>query len=65
MRMIDHSPAVAHEFETCTEPECTEVLCVHYRAGLAAGHDYMRATAAGLARVRAAARQTTGEVQER
>jgi len=49
--------AVAHRFETCTEPDCSEVLCEHYRAGLAAGHDYMRGTAAGLARVRAEAEE--------
>jgi hypothetical protein len=36
-----------HSFETCTDPDCHADLCGHYRAGLAAGHDFM---ARGLAR---------------
>jgi len=55
--MTDYATAVGHRFETCTEPQCGEVLCEHYRAGLASGHDFMRETAAGLARVRAAAKE--------
>jgi hypothetical protein len=45
--------AVAHRFETCADPECAEVLCVHYRVGLAAGRDFIRDTS-GLARLSAA-----------
>lgn len=64
MRTTGRAHASAHEFETCTDIECVESLCVHYRAGLAAGHDYMRANAAGLASIRTAARRAAGEVQE-
>ena len=57
--MTDHAPVVVHSFETCTDPDCRDVLCGHYRAGRAAGHDFMKGGAArGLARVRVAAGET-------
>ena len=45
--------AVEHKFETCADPECGEVLCAHYRVGLAAGREFIRG-ASGLARLAAA-----------
>lgn len=64
MSMIDHAPAVAHHFESCTDPDCREVLCTHYRAGLVAGEEFIRATARGSARVRAALHEAAGEAPE-
>jgi hypothetical protein len=58
--MADKDLVVVHSFETCTDPDCDEVLCGHYRAGLAAGHDFMKGTGRGLARVRVAAGKTGG-----
>jgi hypothetical protein len=55
--MTDHAPVIVHSFETCTDPDCRDVLCEHYRAGLAAGHDFMKRTESGFARTRAAAGQ--------
>ena len=64
MSMIDHAPAVAHRFQNCTDPDCRDVLCRHYRAGLAAGSDFIRGGARGFARVRAAAGEGDGEVPD-
>jgi hypothetical protein len=64
MSMTDHAPADVHNFQTCTDPACGEVLCEHYRAGLAAGSDFIRGTARGLARFRAAAPDADDEVLE-
>jgi hypothetical protein len=54
--------AIAHRFETCADPECGEVLCVHYRVGLAAGRDFIRG-ASGIARL-AEARGAGDDAQE-
>jgi hypothetical protein len=58
--MTDHAPVIEHSFETCTDPDCRHVLCKHYRAGLAAGHDFMKSTDKGLARARVATAQAGG-----
>jgi hypothetical protein len=55
--MTDHAPVIVHSFETCTDPDCGEVLCEHYRAGLAAGHDFMKGAERGFARAHVAAGQ--------
>jgi hypothetical protein len=52
--MADHAPVIVHSFETCTDPDCREVLCEHYRAGLAAGHDFMKGAERRFARARVA-----------
>ena len=39
--MTNQAPVIVHSFETCTDPDCGDVLCGYYRAGLAAGHDFM------------------------
>jgi hypothetical protein len=64
MSMTEHAPAAVHDFQTCTDAACGEVLCEHYRAGLVAGSEFIRGTARGFARVRAAVREADGEVLE-
>ena len=64
MSMIDNAPAVAHNFQDCTDPDCREVLCEYYRAGLAAGSEFIRGTARGLLRMRAATREAADEAPE-
>jgi hypothetical protein len=56
--MSDQAPVVVHSFDTCADAEC--LLCLHYRAGLAAGHDFMKSAPRGLARVRVAAGEPGG-----
>lgn len=58
---IDHAPAVAHRFQNCTDPDCSELLCRHYRAGLTAGSEFIRAGAKGFARVRDVAMESDGD----
>ena len=62
--MTDHASDVAHSFDNCDDPHCTDVLCEHYRAGLAAGHEFMQGSEARLAAVRSAVRGTGGGSQE-
>jgi hypothetical protein len=64
MSMTEHAPAAVHNFQTCTDPACGEVLCRHYRAGLAAGSEFIRGTARRFARVRALIREADGEALE-
>jgi hypothetical protein len=64
MSMTDHAPAAVHNFQTCSDPACGEVICRHYRAGLAAGAEFIRGAATGFARVRALVREADGEVLE-
>ena len=64
MSITDHTADIAHRFDTCDDPDCTYVLCTHYRAGLAAGHDFMQGSAARLASVRAAVSGADGGAQE-
>ena len=61
MSMTDHAPADVHNFQTCTDPACGEVLCEHYRAGLAAGSEFIRGTARALARARASVPEADSE----
>jgi hypothetical protein len=61
MSTIKHNPAVSHAFKDCGDPDCAQAVCVHYRAGLAAGADFIRAAEGGFARARAAAREAGGE----
>ena len=58
--MTDHTSVIVHSFETCTDPDCDEVLCGYYRAGLAAGHGFMKGTGRGLARDRVPSGETSG-----
>ena len=64
MSMTDQTPVAVHSFQTCTDPACSEVICEHYRAGLAAGSEFIRGTAIGSARVRALVDEADGEVPE-
>ncbi|HYK29527.1 MAG TPA: hypothetical protein VEV61_16300 [Streptosporangiaceae bacterium] len=64
MSMTDHAPDIAHRFDNCDDPECSDVLCEHYRAGLAAGHAFMQTSAARLSSVRSAAPDDDGDAQE-
>lgn len=64
MSITDHAPDIAHKFDSCDDPDCTDILCQHYRAGLAAGHDFMQGSAARLASVRAAAPAADDGAQE-
>jgi hypothetical protein len=61
MSMLEDAPVVARRFETCTDPHCGEVLCKHYRVGLAAGHEFMKGTKTALARVRVGAGESGGK----
>ena len=64
MSMTDHAPDIAHRFDSCDDPDCTDVLCSHYRAGLAAGHEFMQGSKARLGSVRPAVRGADGGTQE-
>jgi hypothetical protein len=64
MSMTDHAAGIAHRFDNCDDPHCTDVLCEHYRAGLAAGHDFMQRSEGRLASVRSAVRGAGGRAQE-
>jgi len=64
MSTTDHAPAAVHNFQTCTDPACGEVVCEHYRVGLAAGSEFIRGTAKGFARVSALVLEADDEVLE-
>jgi hypothetical protein len=64
MSMTDHAPAAVHNFQTCSDPACGELICEYYRAGLAAGSEFIRGTARASARFRALVRETDGETLE-
>jgi hypothetical protein len=64
MSMTDHAPAAVHNFQTCADAACGEMICAYYRAGLAAGAEFIRCRARASARFRALVRGADGEVLE-
>lgn len=64
MSMTDHAPAAVHNFQTCADAACGEVICEYYRGGLAAGSEFIRGTARASARFRALVRDADGDVLE-